>query len=134
MATVAEILAKGDLSVYREYHAKRSRERRERREALRRQNLETARESIRRLAPGFPPIRAVYLFGSVLEAGHFSRHSDVDVAIECDEIAVEGPFRRALEEKLRRDVDLRPLEGRVKRVVEAFGECVYEREISDSGT
>ena len=108
-----------DLAPYREYHARRDRERLARREALRQECLSTAKAAI----------RAVYLFGSVLQAGRFTEGSDIDVAIESDDLESESRFWRALEEALRRDVDLRPREGGVARAVEAHGECVYEREV-----
>jgi len=121
------------LRPYREYHAQRERELRAQREALRRTVLERAKEAIRRSAPSFPAIRAVYLFGSVLQAGRFHPGSDVDVAIDCDDIEVETPFWRALEEALERNVDLRPRVGPIARAVEHYGELCYEREVPGSG-
>ena len=127
------LLSQRDLAPYRKYHVRRSRERFEQREGHRQHCLDAARAGIRRLAPAFPPIRAVYLFGSLLQPGQFSERSDIDLAIECDEIATEGRFRRALEEELRQRVDLRPLEDGAASAVEAYGECVYEREVPASG-
>lgn len=118
-----------DLAPYREYHARRERRRLEQRETLRQECLRAARAGIRRLAPGFAAIRTVYLFGSLLRYGRFTERSDVDVAIECDDLETEGRFRRALEEELKRDVDLRPREGGVAWAVDAYGECAYEREV-----
>jgi predicted nucleotidyltransferase len=118
-----------DLAPYREYHARRERRRLERREALRQDCLRATKAGIRRLAPEFAAIRALYLFGSLLQVGRFTEHSDIDVAIECDDLETEGRFRRALEEDLRRNVDLRLHEGGVAWAVEAYGECVYEREV-----
>jgi len=117
------------LRPYREYHARRDRELRGEREALRLEVLETAREAIRRSAPLFPAIRAVYLFGSLLQPGRFHPDSDVDVSIDCDDVEVETPFSRKLEEALQRDVDLRPRVGPVARAVEQGGEVCYEREV-----
>jgi predicted nucleotidyltransferase len=113
----------------REYHARREQARREERETLRREVLEQARAAIRELAPRFPAIRAVYLFGSLLQPGRFLATSDVDVAVDADDLKVETPFWRALEETLRRNVDLRPREGAVARAVESYGERCYAREI-----
>jgi predicted nucleotidyltransferase len=113
----------------REYHARRDREIRQEREALRLEVLESAREAIRRSAPLFPAIRTVYLFGSLLQPERFRPDSDVDVAIDCDDIEVETPFWRKLEEALKRDVDLRPRIGAVARAVEQGGELCYEREV-----
>lgn len=107
-----------------EYHAQREQTLRAERETLRREVLEQARTAIRRLAPRFPAIRAVYLFGSVLAPGRFLPDSDVDVAVDCDNLEAETPFWRALEDALRRNVDLRPREGAVARAVEDYGERV----------
>ena len=117
------------LRPYREYHARRDRELRQEREALRLEVLESAREAIRRAAPLFPAIRSVYLFGSLLQSGRFLPDSDVDVAIDCDDIEVETPFWRKLEEALERNVDLRPRIGAVARAVEQGGELCYAREV-----
>jgi predicted nucleotidyltransferase len=115
----------------REYHARRDQARYEEREALREEVLERARSAILRLAPRFSAIRAVYLFGSVLAPGRFLPDSDVDVAIDNDDLEVETPFWRGLEDALERNVDLRPRVGAVARAVEDFGERCYEREIPD---
>jgi len=114
---------------YREYHARRDREIRQRREALRLEVLERAREAVRRSAPLFPAIQAVYLFGSVVRPGRFRPDSDVDVAIDCEDVEVETPFWRMLEEGLERDVDLRPRTGAIARTVEEGGELCYERKV-----
>lgn len=115
----------------REYHARRDAARRAAREALRECQLAAARVAIRRFAPRFPAIRAVYLFGSVLQPGWFTEASDVDVAVETDDLEAEGPFVRALETELHRQVDLRPFAGAIREAVETEGEKVYEREIPD---
>lgn len=117
------------LRPFREYHARRDRELRQEREALRLEVLERTREAVRRSAPFFPAIRAVYLFGSLLQPGRFRPNSDVDVAIDCDDIEMETPFWRMLEEELRRDVDLRPRIGAIARAVEEEGERCYERKV-----
>ena len=113
---------------YREYHARRERELWEEREALRLGVLERAREAIRRTASRFPAIRAAWLFGSILQPGRFHPGSDVDVAVDCDDIESETLFWRELEEALTRDVDLRPRVGAVARAVEDYGELCYQRE------
>jgi predicted nucleotidyltransferase len=115
-----------------EYHARRQQEVRAEREALRQEVLDQARSAIRRLAPRFPSIRAVYLFGSVLAPGSFLPRSDVNVAIDCD-LEDETPFWRGLEDALERNVDLRPLAGPTARLVEDFGERCYERDVSNPG-
>ena len=115
---------------FREYHARRESELRQERERLRLGVLENARDAILQSAPLFPAIRTVYLFGSLLQPGRFRSDSDVDVAIDCDDIEVETPFWRLLEEALRRDVDLRPRIGTIARAVEQGGELCYERKVS----
>lgn len=122
------------LLAYREYHSRRDRERRQEMEGLRLHVLEQAKDAIREAAPGFPAVRAVYLFGSVLRPGRFRPDSDVDVAVDCDDVEVETPFWRTLEERLERNVDLRPRLGAIARAVETGGELCYEREVPDSGT
>ncbi len=117
----------------REYHSRREQEARSERETLRLQTLAKAKAAIRRRALEFPPIRTVYLFGSVVQPGRFHPASDVDIAVDCDDIAVETPFWRALESDLQRDVDLRPREGPIARAVEEEGEKVYEREVPAAG-
>jgi predicted nucleotidyltransferase len=120
------------LRPYREYHARRERELREEREALRSGVLRQAREAIRRSAPRFSAIRSVYLFGSILQPGRFRSDSDVDVAIDCDALEVETPFWDVLENALGRNVDLRPRVGPIAQAVEDYGELCYERKVPDS--
>jgi predicted nucleotidyltransferase len=117
----------------REYHARRDEESRDERESLRLLALTETRAAIRRRAPEFPRIRAVYLFGSVVQPGRFHAASDVDIAVDSEDIAVETPFCRALEADLKRDVDLRPLKGPIARAVEDSGEKVYERKVPAPG-
>ena len=119
------------LQPFREYHARRDRELRQERESLRLGVLERVRDAVRRSAPRFPAIQAVYLFGSLLQPGQFRPDSDIDVAIDCDDVEVETPFWRMLEDALERDVDLRPRIGTVARAVEQGGELCYERKVSD---
>ena len=116
----------------REFHALRDAERRAARETVRERQLAAVRDAIRRHAPRHPAVRAVYLFGSVLRPGWFTDASDIDVAVEIDELEAEGPFARALERELCRRVDLRPYEGAIRDAVETEGEKVYERKAPDS--
>jgi predicted nucleotidyltransferase len=127
-----ETMDEAALQPFREYHARRNRELREERESLRLEVLERARDAVRRSAPRFPAVRAVYLFGSLLQPGQFRPGSDVDVAIDCDNVEVETPFWRMLEDALERDVDLRPRIGAVAQAVEVGGELCYERKVSGS--
>lgn len=121
-----------DTAVYRQYHQEREAQRRQEREALRVRLLARSRAAIGELAPQFPALTAVYLFGSIMQPGHFRPQSDIDVAVAVDDIAVETPFWRALEEALQWEVDVRPYLPPITDAVAWHGECVYERESADS--
>ncbi|MEE8526799.1 MAG: nucleotidyltransferase domain-containing protein [Thermoanaerobaculia bacterium] len=112
----------------KEYHARRETERQARREAFRERKLREAREAIHRIAPRYPAIGSVHLFGSLLAPGWFTTHSDIDVALECDDLEVETPFARELEGMLEIPVDLRPLSGPLVETVRSTGEKVYQRQ------
>jgi len=109
----------------REFHARRAEERRTRREELRQRKLADVRAAIHRIAPQHPAVRSVHLFGSILHPGRFDAQSDVDVAIECDDLEAETPFARALENELKTPIDLRPLAGAIAEAVQEHGEKVY---------
>lgn len=132
MATALHTRSLGNVTP-RDYHARRAGERLAKREAWRNQRLTAAREAIARLAPEHPGIEAVYLFGSILSAGRFTRRSDIDVAIDCQDLATESGFWRALEDALESDVDLRQRRGSIAAAVESSGETVYERTAVDPG-
>lgn len=117
----------------REYHARREARRRQQRERLRREQYRRVCAAIRHLAPAYPAVRAVYLFGSLVQPGRFRPWSDLDLAVCCDDAEAESRFWRALETMLQTDVDLRPWAGPVARAVATYGECVYEREVSAAG-
>lgn len=116
------------LRASRAYHQQRDAARREAREKRRLERLAAARRAIGELAPGERSLRAVYLFGSVLQPGRFTRRSDIDVAVDSDDPAAESWFWRALEDALDSPVDVRPLSGAVAFAVEHGGERVYARE------
>jgi predicted nucleotidyltransferase len=118
----------------RDYHLQRAEARLQEREALRAEVLGAARAAVHRLAPRFPEIRAVYLFGSLLAPGRFRPTSDVDLAVDTDDLEAESRFWRALEEELQRQVDLRPRRGAIAQAVEAYGERCYARDLPPSRT
>ena len=109
-----------------EFHARRAAERHASRETLRELRLCQARDAIQQIAPGFPALRAVHLFGSVLRPGAFSAASDLDVAVDCAELEEETLFARALEREIGLSVDLRPLRGAIADAVREEGEKVYD--------
>lgn len=112
-----------------EYHRQRTAEEHARREALRSRVLTAVRAAIPEVAQGFSAVQALHLFGSILQPGRFSEHSDIDVAIDCTDVFVEGRFRRELERRCEWRVDLRPCVERVAEAVELSGEKVYERKV-----
>ncbi len=122
------------LRLARQYHARRKTRRKLAREQLRRERYRRVSAAIRRLAPAYPALRAVYLFGSLAQPGRYGPRSDIDVAVLCDDPAVESRFWQALEAELECDVDLRPCRGAVAWAVNSYGECVYEREVLPAGT
>ena len=113
---------------FREYHLRREAAEQALRESERQELLAQVREAVSRFAPLHPAIRRVYVFGSLLKPGRFSRRSDVDLAVDCDQVESETPFWRDLERALRRNVDLRPRLGTVAEAVAAHGEFCYARE------
>ncbi len=123
-----------DVEAAREYHRRRDAEVRRCSEAYRQQWLAKVRQAILNVAPRYSEIHQVYIFGSLVQPGRFRRKSDIDVAVDCEAIAVESAFWRALERKLRRDVDVRPLEGAVAEAVAGYGEKVYERQAAHTAT
>jgi predicted nucleotidyltransferase len=113
----------------RQFHIRRERMRRQQRETLRRQRYDLVRRAVARLAPAHPAIRAVYLFGSLVQPGRFTPHSDVDVAVDCGDPAAASRFWQALESVLQSDVDMRSRRGAVAWAVATQGECIYERTV-----
>lgn len=118
---------------FREFHAQRDERRRREREAHRLGWLERVRAAVRELAPREPAIRTVHLFGSLIQPGRFSESSDIDLAVDCNDPAAESRFWRAMEERLGREVDVRPRTGGVAWAVDAYGELCYAREIPAAG-
>jgi predicted nucleotidyltransferase len=117
-----------DLEAARQYYREREAGRRAQREAERQQWLQRVRQAVSYLAPQYPGVRRVYLFGSLVQPGRFRPASDIDVAVECDTVETESAFWRALEEELERDVDVRPLTGAVAEAVTNKGEQMYGRQ------
>ncbi len=114
-----------DMDAARHYHQERAAERFRQREVERQQWLQRTRDIVTFLAPRFPAVHRILLFGSLVKPGRFGPNSDIDVAVVCDDVAVESAFWRALEQALERPVDLRPLTGVLAEVVTREGVCVY---------
>lgn len=122
------------LQTAKQYHARRDRQRSVEREQQRLARLQQVKKAILALAPRYPAVQRVYLYGSLVQPGRYGPHSDVDVAVAGDDVAAESQFWQALEQALNCSIDLRPYQGAVAWAVDTYGECVYEREISNSGT
>lgn len=114
---------------FREHLYRREEEDFRERESFRLVMLEKARAAVARLAPRFPSVEGVSLFGSVLQPGRFTHRSDIDIAVDCTDLEEESRFWRALEADLEWDVDLRPRKGAVARAVEAHGEHCHAGKI-----
>lgn len=97
------------------------------REARRREWLEKVRSAVHRIAPAFPAVARVDAYGSLVSPGRFSPRSDLDLAVDCDDLEQESRFWRALEQTLQRDVDLRPRRGPIAQAVELYGVEIYKR-------
>jgi predicted nucleotidyltransferase len=121
-------------TMVRQYHTWSEARRKLAREQLQQERYQQVRAAIRRLAPAYPALRAVYLFGSLVQPGRHRPGSDIDVAVECDDPEAESRFWRTLEAELEADVDLRPCKGAIAWAVSTYGECVYAREVSSAGT
>jgi predicted nucleotidyltransferase len=119
-------------------HEQQQAEREQRRQAA----LAAVCAAIRQVAPGYPAVEHVYLFGSVLRPGAMHAGSDIDIAID-KKLSAEDYF--ALWRDLERaapdwQIDLRELEpdGCFAEGVRKRGMVVYERadaniESGDSG-
>lgn len=121
-----------DMEAVRQYHRQRDAKRQLKSEADRLTWLTRTRDTIMRLAPDYPEIERVYLFGSLMQPGRFRPDSDLDVALLSSTVEAESVFWRALEQALQRDVDVRPYVGAIVDAVAWFGEQVYERESDHS--
>lgn len=115
------------VSESRAYHNRRAQAQRAARESYRLHWLDESKRAIAELAPKYPEIAKVYLYGSIVQPGRFRADSDIDFAIEADSIEVETPLWRSLEQTLRREIDLRPLLPPITLSVDAYGELVYAR-------
>ncbi|MEA3407260.1 MAG: nucleotidyltransferase domain-containing protein [Chloroflexota bacterium] len=70
------------ITAYRKALEERERRRRAERERRRREALAAVRQAVHAVAPSYPTLERVYLYGSVIRPGAFRRDSDVDVAVE----------------------------------------------------
>ena len=124
----SEIMKTVDIETARQYYYEREAQRHTKRETERYQWLQRVREAVLRLVPHYPGVQRIYLFGSLVQPGRFRPDSDIDMAVECDTIETESAFWQALEQELKRSVDIRPLVGVIADLATTNGELVYERQ------
>lgn len=118
-------MSTADLESVRHYHQQRHARLLQQREVLRLSWLQRARAAIELLAPEYPAIQRVALFGSILKEGRFHQNSDIDVAVVCQDVEQESQFWRALEERLQRNVDVRPWVSPISQAVAQYGTVIY---------
>jgi predicted nucleotidyltransferase len=118
------VLTAKDIESAWQYYRQHKARRRAQREAERQRWLQRVCEAVTRLAPQHSGVWRVILFGSLLQPARFGPASDIDVGVECDTVEAEVAFRRALGRELGRDVDVRPLVGRLAEIVAQIGEQV----------
>lgn len=109
----------------REFHLQRHERRREAREANRLDWLQRASAAITVVAPQIPGLKRAILYGSITQPGRFGPRSDIDIAVVCGSVEAESAFWRALEDVLRRDVDVRPMTGVIAEAATRRGVLVY---------
>ncbi len=80
-----------DFEAARQFCHERETRRRAQRETARQQCLQRARAAISRLALRHPGVRRVYLFGSLVQPGHFGPASDINVAVDAIRWRLKAP-------------------------------------------
>lgn len=113
---------------YKSYFYQRDQKRQQIREQARLECFQHVHNLVNNIAPNYPEIKQLYLFGSLAQPGRFRSHSDIDLALVSTDIAIETPFCRELEQNLKRSVDLRPLIGTIVEAVKQYGILLYERQ------
>lgn len=120
-------LTQSELDTSRSYHRKRASVLRSERESLRADWLRRVRTVVAEVAPRFPDLRTVYLFGSLTRPGVFHTQSDIDLAVEADSVESESAFWSAVERALHHPCDVRSLVEPIRTAVEHDGMLLYER-------
>jgi predicted nucleotidyltransferase len=99
------------------------------REILRQQAREDAIAAILKVAPAYPCITQIYLFGSVTQPEKFRDHSDIDIAVAGTDAATYFALWRDLEAACPTwAIDLREINqpSHFANTVRQTGELVYE--------
>jgi predicted nucleotidyltransferase len=101
----------------------------EQREVHRQQARRIVLTAIAQIAPLYPQVQRVYLFGSITQPGYFRLDSDIDVAVEGTDAKTYFALWRDLEQACPGwSIDLRELKtpSYFTTAVRAQGELVYE--------
>ena len=125
-------LTASELESSRRYHRARAAARHLERESERVDWLIRVRSAVTKIAPCFPDLRAVYLFGGLAKSSRFHAQSDIDLAVEADSVEDESAFWAAMERALQRPFDVRPLIGPIRTAVAHDGILLYERKTNAS--
>jgi predicted nucleotidyltransferase len=103
-------LSDDTIAVYRRAFEERERRKYAEREHRRQEALRAIRQAVRAVAPSYPAVQRVYLFGSVTRPGAFRPDSDVDVGVEGLDAAAWFDLWRDLEQAATGwTLDVRPL-------------------------
>lgn len=123
-------LTQPELDTARRYHRMRGLAVHSERESLRSDWLQRVRAAVTELAPRFPELRAVYLFGSLTRPGFNPAQSYIGLAVKADSVESESAFWSAVERTLKHPCDVRPLTESIRIAVVCDGILLYEREQS----
>ncbi len=118
-----------DLEQCRENLRKRLALQQAQRETLRQQAREDAIAAILHVAPAYPCVTQIYLFGSVTQPGHFSDRSDIDIAVAGTDAATYFALWRDLETACPDWlIDLREINQpcHFSDIVRQMGELIYD--------
>ena len=124
-----------DLDACREAFRARQQKMRAERENRRLDALAAVRRAILECVQGYPSVRRIYLFGSVVRPEAFRRDSDVDVAVEGIGVAEYFDLWRHLEHAAPEwTIDLRDitLPSLFAERVRSTGVLIYERDNAGS--
>jgi len=119
-----------DIEACRENLRRREQRRYQERESLRQAAREAITHAIREVLPRYPDVQQGYLFGSVTMDGHFSSHSDIDVAVEGTNIEQYFSLWHELDDALPAwFIDLRDIStpSHFADTVRQTGELIYDR-------
>jgi predicted nucleotidyltransferase len=118
-----------DLEQCRENFRRRSAAQQATWEGLRQQARGMAIEAIHNVAPAYPCVAQIYLFGSVTQPGQFRSHSDIDIAVAGTDAATYFALWRDLEAACPQwFIDLREINQpcHFTHSVRQTGELIYD--------